>query len=47
LVVVQAVLRHKVPGAPEQPPAEVGTIFVNKNDIKYIVPMEDARSPRF
>jgi hypothetical protein len=47
LVVVEAVLRHKSPGAAEQPPAEVGTIFVNKNDIRYIVPMDEARSPEF
>jgi hypothetical protein len=47
LVVVEAVLRHKRPGAPEESPAGVGTIFVNKNDIKYIMPMDDERPPRF
>jgi hypothetical protein len=41
LVVVEAVLRHKRPSGAEQPPVEVGTIFVNKNDIKYIVPLDD------
>ena len=47
LVVVNAVLRSRRPSGVETQPAEVGTIFVNKNDIKYIVPIDDERRDRF
>jgi|WetSurMetagenome_2_1015567.scaffolds.fasta_scaffold709921_2 hypothetical protein len=46
LVVVSAVLRLRAGGV-EQSPVEMGTIFINKNDIKYIVPIDDARPARF
>ena len=41
LVVVEAVLHNRRPSGAEEPPEQVGTIFVNKNDIKYIVPKDD------
>jgi hypothetical protein len=47
LVVVEAVLRSRRPSGVETQPADVGTVFINKNDIKYIVPKDDERRDRF
>lgn len=46
LVVVEAEMRRKRPSGADQPPVEVGTIFINKDDIKYILPKEEVPRDR-
>ncbi len=44
LVVVKAVLFRRRPGAPDQRSVELETVFINKSDIRFIIPVDDART---
>jgi hypothetical protein len=46
LVLVDAVILPKPVGAAEPTPVHHKTLFVNKNDIKYIVPLDDKQLSR-
>ncbi len=43
LVLVQATVTHEKPGEAASEPLELGTIFINKSDIKYMIPVDEAR----
>jgi hypothetical protein len=46
LIVVNAVVLHQKLASPEQAPVSYETLFINKNEILYMVPIDD-RPPRF
>lgn len=46
LVVVDAVVLRKRVGTAEQTPTRYKTIFVRKDEIKYVVPMDDGQLSR-
>ena len=46
LIVVNAVLVHKRVGSAEQRPVEYAILFIRKGEIKYVVPLDDARDRR-
>jgi hypothetical protein len=41
LIVVDALVLHRKIGTAEQTPARYKTVFVRKDEIKYVVPMDD------
>jgi hypothetical protein len=47
LVVVKAVMLNKKLGSAEQRPMEVDTVFINKRDVKYLVPMDEELMSRY
>jgi hypothetical protein len=46
LILVEAVVLRKRVGTAEQTPVRYKTIFIRKDEIKYMVPMDDSAEPR-